>query len=196
MTSEIVWESDDPLLRASGETRRANAALRDYCLMGEGRSVRRLHARYREQGGGDSQAKKPPTLYLNTLFGWSSRYDWVARSIRFDQLEQERELREWRDRRREDREIRIKMLESLRAKMIKGLQYAEPQTLDWHELIAGVRMVTTELRHEFGEVDQVVEVRPGVARPPSPVASLSDEELEVVLQNLLVGEGILELEVE
>ncbi|NBD36745.1 MAG: hypothetical protein GVY30_12215 [Chloroflexi bacterium] len=191
MVSKIIWDADAPLSRAKGERRDANAALHDYCLMGDGRSLRKLAAKYKEQKKSTASADAPPTLYKSTLFNWSSRYDWVARAERFDQLEHERELREWRDRRRESRAKNIALLEVMRSKFIKGLKYAEPNTLEWREIISGVKMVTEQLRHEFGEADQVVEVRTGAEAKPSPAMGLSDDELKKAIQNLLIGEDDL-----
>ena len=184
---EIVWDVDAPLERCSGESRKSNAALRDYALMGDGRSVRALQKRYAAQVTGGGQASSPPTKQLTTLFTWSARYDWVARVRRFDQLSQEAALREFQRRRVADREVRIKALEGWRSMLIKAMSSVNPASASFSDVTHGLRMVTEELRREYGEVDQVVEVRGGAERAASPAASMSDAEVAAAVQNLLVG---------
>ena len=58
-----------------GETSKAIQACNDYLRMGPGRSLRVLVRRYSE----DKQ-KQAPTRSLQTMFGWSTRYDWQARA--------------------------------------------------------------------------------------------------------------------
>lgn len=82
----FVWDRDDPLARCTGERRDANDALRDYWLMGPGRSVRGLLEQYRQQSAIDPPAEIPPTVRLRTLFAWSSRYRWQARVDRAKEI--------------------------------------------------------------------------------------------------------------
>jgi hypothetical protein len=95
----------DPLLRRldmiPSESARSNAALRDYALMGPGRTLRDLRQKYVEQMGwwkeqikqkaGEGQAEKPPTASIQTLFGWSIKYEWQERVARWDILQQQAE---------------------------------------------------------------------------------------------------------
>jgi len=67
-----TWAAADPLAGAAGESPKANAALRDYALLGPGRSLRALLRRYQEQ-------PDPPTRRLATLESWSSQNRWQAR---------------------------------------------------------------------------------------------------------------------
>ena len=98
------WDAKDPLVRAKGESRTANQALRDYALMGPGRSLRSLHERYKSQSADAGQTEKPPTTSWGTLSGWSCRHDWVARVEAWTKIQNEREEAEWAARRREIRQ--------------------------------------------------------------------------------------------
>jgi hypothetical protein len=102
--AEFTWDADNPLGRAKGETRKANAALRDYVLMGAGRSLRGLHERYCLQSAHDPPTDTAPTRRFKTLASWSTKYDWQARVARFDELEADRTLAAWRERQDEIRE--------------------------------------------------------------------------------------------
>jgi len=62
-----------------GETSKAIQACNDYLRMGPGRSLRLLVKCYSE----DKQ-KQAPTRSLQTMFGWSTRYDWQARAETHD----------------------------------------------------------------------------------------------------------------
>ncbi|MEE9401235.1 MAG: hypothetical protein V3V32_04370 [Dehalococcoidia bacterium] len=74
---------NDPLIRISGESKRGNQALRDYALMGAGRTLRSLHERYYQQQTSGGLAK-PPTINLRTLFDWSQKFSWQNRVAVFD----------------------------------------------------------------------------------------------------------------
>jgi len=76
------------------ETPTAFRAFMDYCRMGTKRSLRALVERYTEsdliqQQASNLQAEKPPTIYVNTLFGWSLRHHWQKR-VRYWDTHQER----------------------------------------------------------------------------------------------------------
>lgn len=55
-------------------TPKAAAGFADFVGMGPGRSLRKLHERYRQQ-----TASKPPAVRLETLFEWSTKYAWQDR---------------------------------------------------------------------------------------------------------------------
>ena len=77
--SDFEWDRDDPLGRCKRETRRANDALRDYWLMGPGRSLRTLCEVYSQRSVSEASAEAPPTKRARTLFHWSTYYAWQAR---------------------------------------------------------------------------------------------------------------------
>jgi hypothetical protein len=92
-------EMSDGILpdRIPNETTKAYQALMDYCLMGAARSIRQLHAQYREQ-----KADEPPTVRYKTLGQWSSRHNWQERVKDY-----EKRLAEQREQRREQKRIEI-----------------------------------------------------------------------------------------
>jgi phosphoglycolate phosphatase-like HAD superfamily hydrolase len=119
--AEFTWDADNPLARARGETAKANAALRDYVLMGAGRSLRSLMERYRAQFAHDPDTV--PTIRWATLSRWSSHYDWQARLERFEDLETDRALVTWRQRQDEIREHEWDATEKLLARAEQMLRY-------------------------------------------------------------------------
>jgi hypothetical protein len=72
--NDFTYDQNNPLDRCRGETRRANDALRDYWLLGPGRSQAKLQQSYSK-----ATSEMPPTRHLRTIAGWSSKYQWQAR---------------------------------------------------------------------------------------------------------------------
>lgn len=98
-----TWDSLDPLAADDGETTKANQALRDYALLGSGRSLKKLCQKYEQlrQAGSD----QPPTTRLPTLEQWSKENKWQARVADYDRLLflerdnlRRRRFQEWEDR--------------------------------------------------------------------------------------------------
>ena len=89
--------------RLPGESDNAYRASRDYCFMGEGRSLRALLNQYTylEQAANESLTEKPPTQTFATLGGWSAKYGWVGRAAAWDRelwrLDEQEYLRFWKD---------------------------------------------------------------------------------------------------
>lgn len=139
--SDFMFDKDDPLRRVvPGESRRANAALRDYVAMGGGRSLSKLLNQYRS-----STPQQPPTKHQNTLKTWSARWQWQARLAAWEEAMQAEEEEHWRRRRveirRDDdalgkrlREVVEKFLEALptltQTRRVKSGErtYADPDT--------------------------------------------------------------------
>lgn len=86
------YDAQDPLAKADDESERANHALRDYCLMGSGRSLRSLLKVYLDREATSNKAEKPPTTSFSTLATWSTLYQWVPRARDYDRLEHESRL--------------------------------------------------------------------------------------------------------
>lgn len=115
----ITWNPKAPLERALGVSRKANQALRDYAMMGSGRSLRKLIERYKRD------TNNPPTVYFNTMGTWSNKYDWVARVDAWTAIQQERDEAEWVERRRQIRQADWKLADRLR-KLANGILDAAP----------------------------------------------------------------------
>jgi hypothetical protein len=122
----VSFDAERPLKLVKGESLEANTALRDYALMGEGRSLAKLHARYQErtatlheqqrgQSGGKAGVKfgapvsvelpdLPPTKRLKTLEGWSVKFGWQVRIEAWKGLLDAEEDAKWKKRRWQIRE--------------------------------------------------------------------------------------------
>lgn len=75
--------------KQKGESARAIQACNDYLRMGPGRSLRALAGKY-----SDIQQNTAPTQSSDTLFRWSTRFDWQARAELYDeQLEADKNTR-------------------------------------------------------------------------------------------------------
>lgn len=109
----ITWNPKAPLERAQGVSRKSNQALRDYALMGSGRSQRKLIDHYKGQAASNPLAK-PPTLIYGTLAGWCLKYEWVVRVDAWTAIQQDRDEAEWVERRRQIRQADWKLADRLR----------------------------------------------------------------------------------
>lgn len=103
MIDPLPFDSADPLVRIKGESARANNALRQYYLMGAGRSLRALLAQFNQQVL-DNEGTKPPTTRFNTLGMWSSAYNWQARIAAQTEIDFEADRLAWESRRRQIKE--------------------------------------------------------------------------------------------
>lgn len=166
------------------ETARANAALRDYALMGAGRDIRSLHKKYLEQmswwkeqrgvqqPASGALAQKPSTDKLNTLFTWSDTYEWMERVKRWDALQARREEEAFQADRAKWRGFRMdsaKGMFKLTARAMEILQgnmqpkegpdhvvYPPKEQPKLREVSSALGEVLGILRREFGdEVDKV-----------------------------------------
>jgi len=193
----IIWNEDDPLALSGGrfeawsETKRANRALADYAKMGAARSLRSLCEIYLQQAekiraleGTEVKFTRPPTTKLDTLFAWSSRFEWVARVERYDELKKAQEDREFEEERRQDRLNRIKILRAYRSHVITAISNFNPAATSWSDLTAALRMLSEELRREYGEdaVSVKVEMAP---KGGQNLTDLPDEELQRILRGLI-----------
>ena len=96
----VRWSPDNPLQRGKGETRKAAQALRDYAMLGAARSLVKLRRRYL-----DGDVLEPPTRSLTTLQHWSAQHEWQRRVAIWEDLEAERRVERWRERRDELAEL-------------------------------------------------------------------------------------------
>jgi len=89
----------NPWERRKAETKRAHAALLDYCALGPGRSIRTLWAHYRQladvKSATGAATRKPPSRRLRTLAQWSSSNDWPERAAAWDAHMRTKEEDKW-----------------------------------------------------------------------------------------------------
>lgn len=118
----IDFDPSAPLESIRGETKTANHALREYCRMGPGRSIRNVRERlnaeinagaFRVKNGGNTEKIKPYAT-TRTFENWSSRNHWVARAAAFDLLEEQERASKWRERRESVREKDYQVADNLR----------------------------------------------------------------------------------
>jgi hypothetical protein len=164
-----LFNPDDPLARITRETRRANAALHDYALMGAGRSLDKLLSKYRNQFESNSETR-PPTKRLGSLAAWSTTFHWQARVDRFDQIEHDKELAKWEERRAALREADWQAGEDLR-KQVAAFLAELPKFITRNEDIVEidgekVKVITLGLNTRLGELAMVVQAASGLQRLP------------------------------
>jgi hypothetical protein len=214
-TAEFEWEREDPLAWVrgtgpAGESRKAHDALLEYAKMGSERSLRKLHERFLEMAAVREQWEQetvkqpsstpqavfgapppgPPTKRLSTINTWSVRHAWQARIARWEVLERRRALEKLDEERLQDRLKRIQVLQAYRSQLIKAMSLLGPGTADWKDVTSGLKLVTTELRREFGDDVEIHEVnlRGDVAqRVGTRWDGVPTEDLAAIVQNLLVS---------
>ena len=103
MIDSPSFDPEDPLARAPGESLRANAAFRDYALMGPGRSLRKLQERYKgvQRGAKEGTGERlPPSVRLSRLSEWSVDHHWQERVLAYERRLDREEEELWRERRK------------------------------------------------------------------------------------------------
>ena len=164
----------EPLERQPKESKRANQALRDYAHMGMGRSLRALHNLYLRQAS-ERLAYKPPSTKLQTVFGWSMKFNWQNRIRDWEQDNQREDMTAYEQERKEDRAARIGLLKATRGKLVQRLDKIEPQDMEWQQVLTGVRMVISELRKEYDDEP--------ILRVAKKIANMDDDELLKFIQD-------------
>jgi hypothetical protein len=161
-----MWDQADPAARAISdktgkrESKRANAALRDYLLMGASRSISKLLAHYEN----DPNA---PTNSRTTIALWSSEFSWVARSEQFDQIQQAKALEAyeapWRAKIMGSTEVLGRLSDMARATVLPFIRisedgavffdFSDPDAKNYFHLIKKVK--TKRTRRLTGRGDDV-----------------------------------------
>lgn len=150
-TNPPIFDPADPLRRQMpGESAKANAGLRDYAAMRAGRSLRGLFRRYLKRAAGEAQTNLPPTTKLKTIETWSIRFRWVERVTLADELEEERRLETWRQRRLQIDEDDHRQGEKLRKLANEMLAVASKYVVKSKSYSPG----TPEIQNEKGEIVQ------------------------------------------
>ena len=173
-----VFEFDhaDPLALAGGETQRANLALRDYALLGPGRSLARLVECYQ------TAPKPPPTRRLETVKDWSARFAWQARVALYERQIRHQLVADDRDERERERQQRLSVCRRMRAAAWERLQVMDPAELTPRDVLRYVAQSSRELRIDL---EAEPEQGPTVA---DWVATLTTEQLRT-LYDILENPG-------
>jgi hypothetical protein len=150
---------EDPLAPVYNETARANKALRDYALMGAGRSLHGLENRYIAM---EAECKKnparhlekPPTTRWMTIGNWSSQFRWQERIKVHDEIVRKAEEERYLEDKLKWREHRLRAAKNLLSKAVVALNNHEgPATLS--QIAKALETAMKELRVEFGEEQQI-----------------------------------------
>jgi hypothetical protein len=162
------YDPENPLGLAKGEIEgerdespRGNLALREYAMMGPTkRSFERLLASWADKPA-------PPTRELGTINTWSMRFLWQKRVKAWDQLNNERELAEFEERRKVDKLARIRLLEGARGQVTKALAKLDVEHVFWNDVFGALRLVAEQLRIEYGDNVARVDVTSGLQPVPT-----------------------------
>jgi len=149
------YNKADPLRLCSGESRKANAALRDYIALGAGRSLEKLFEVYSNRA-----ATIPlPSKSLNGLKTWSARNAWQARVTAWEEIQNKDEEEKWAKRREEIRLADYKLGAELR-KVVEDFIEELPKVIYEKRVRTGERIVTDPQTGEtIREVEYVQYVR-------------------------------------
>jgi len=196
------WNVEEPLQRCPGETRKANQALRDYTLMGPGRSLRKLHQRYTGPTP-ENDENEPPTRHLRTLKAWSARYRWQDRVEVWERLKAAEDEAMWDERRRALREREWEASDRLMDKVEQMLKFPvarvtredgttiEPARWKLFD-VARVAKAASELGRLAAEIPPTVRLLHGGSvkqRHRTDWSGVTDEELDDVITNLQAATG-------
>jgi hypothetical protein len=209
----FAYEPEAPLERAKGESLRANTALRDYALMGPGRSLRKLYEKYRDQIAIRSRSKiqgilhsnlpgEPPTSRLGTLLTWSADFGWQERVAIWERLQDALDEILWIERRRQAREEEwengsnlLDLFRNAMAEAPKFLQTTRRVTKDGREIITVALDLPSVIKSaEAGtklrrlasgmETDRQRVEHEGLIRKPDDFTEMDDDELDHLILNL------------
>jgi hypothetical protein len=125
------FDSDAPLNRIKGESRKAHSALMDYFLMGAGRSLRKLLDRFSKQHENESSTELPPTTKWTTLSKWSHIHYWQARIARQTEIDNEIALEQFRQRHMSGPEVIARLSDMGRADLAEFADVRSPADLEY-----------------------------------------------------------------
>lgn len=156
-----------PLEQMKDESLKANNALNDYFLLGDGRSLAILHQKYTK-----AAPKQAPTRQLRTLKEWSSKYAWQARIARQEEIVKQKERDEWAARQEElrKREWKIAMAALDKAEQMLKFPLAEVERTTKVEhapdgkTIINHYTIMNPARWSFGDAARVIKDASRVAR--------------------------------
>jgi hypothetical protein len=216
-TDPRTWDLADPLARVridnSIEPATANQALRDYALLGPGRSLSTLWKWYRRETGEGSDSdhlrldpypagRIPPTRRLSTLRKWSVKFQWVSRVGDWELLKNEQLERLWEERAAQVRTFDWDAAQELRQKVGDFLDlmkdFTERQEGFTTDPDTGerIKVVTLALNFSLGELARVLKVSSELQRLatelPTTIDTLSGAALDTLIESALDERSKLE----
>lgn len=137
-----LWNEERPAWEVlDGEPHKAFSRFERYRLLGPERSIA---AAYREVTGRDG---RPSDKWYQV----AERWRWKERAEEWDHSERERSRREYEQRRQTNRKNRIALLTHAHSKIFEALQNLDVRAARWSDVLAGLKIVTAELRTEYGD---------------------------------------------
>jgi len=122
------------------------------------------------------------------------RFRWIERSLAWDESEADLMRQTFEHDRIKERVLRIKILRDFRHKVVDAIEMLNPGDMQWREAMAGLRMVTEQLRTEFGDNPAQRVEHTGPEGGPMlhahlvGITELSDEDLDERISRLLTTE--------
>lgn len=175
-----VWEWADPLESIPGETVKSNIALRDYALMGAGRSYNALIDRYKEVNRIYTESipkerkklglTKPPTIHIGTIKSWGAKFDWQSRVARWDVINSEGMREVYLERQLQAREKDWTIGNQLRDKVIELLVLVDNfKTTETTETIdpdtdEKIRVITMKLNTNIQQLSRAAKLASDLIR--------------------------------
>ena len=199
------WDYNDPLESIDKETVKSNAAMRDYALMGPGRSFQALTDQYREISQSYTKAtpakrrkdgiRKPPTIHISSLKNWSRRWDWVARVARWDVIQSDGQREVYQRRQLEIREKDWELGEKLRDKVYELIDDLEnfktTETIETMEDGERVRVITVKLNTTVAQLANAGKKASDIQRSavdlPTEIIAMSGEALNAEIERELAA---------
>jgi hypothetical protein len=145
------FDPEAPLNRIKGESKKSNAGLMDYFLMGAGRSLQKLANQYTHEVASNPQAK-PPTTKYNTLITWSLRHHWQARIARQTEIDNEIALEQFRQRHMTGPEVIARLSDMGRADMAEFADVRSPADLEGKHSHVVKKIVVQARKHKDGTI--------------------------------------------
>lgn len=115
-----------------------------FLWLGAGRTIEEAWRQTAKNRGG----KRPSKAWYQR----SQQYEWWARAAAWDIEQQEQRRRAFEEAAREDKLERIRLLREYRNKLERALRALMPETAEWKDVTAGLKMVTDELRNEYDDL--------------------------------------------
>lgn len=135
-----VFNEADPLAILKGESKKGNAALHDYYLMGKGRSLEKLLKSYQ------NATNEPPTRRIKSLKDWSRFFAWQERIAAQTRLDDAARRAKWEERQEEIREADYQQAGQLRKLVDDALKEAPAFLRQRRRIVKG----------ENGQPDQII----------------------------------------
>jgi hypothetical protein len=147
------FDDDAPLNRIKGESKKAHSAFMDYFLMGGGRSLRKLLAKFGKLAESEASTETPPTTKWTTLSKWSHIHHWQARIARQTEIDNEIALEQFRQRHMTGPEVIARLSDMGRADMAEFADVRSPADLEGKLNSHVVKKITVQARrHKDGTI--------------------------------------------